>query len=476
MSRLETILSIINIPIDFMVVVAAFLISYYLRLSPDLLPGMMPATGFIPSWEEYLKFVVIAAFFLVCIFMVQGLYRIKLRRRFFRDVPHVIYGVMIWILLLMAWFFLTREFFFSRFVLLVSFGLVIVFTIFSRVLLRLVRRLLLWYGYGLRNILIVGASNVSWKICNALIQNKGVRIATVAVLKGHDIYKDYDKILIREVGDIDEIKDIIEKGEIDEIIQTDDKLNQYEETELLEYCHSLHKSFRFTPNLYHQHMSNIETSSIGDMPVIELKITALDGWGKVLKRMFDIVLSTVGLIILLPAFIVVGMLVKADSKGPMFVRLKRINKGNPFQLYKFRSMVDGAAKLKEELLKKNERGDGPLFKMKNDPRITRLGKFLRKTRLDEMPQLLNVLKGDMSLVGPRPHEPGEVAKYKKHHKKILAITPGMTGMGQVKGASDLDFEEEVKVDTYYVENWSLWLDVEILLKTIWVVLAGKGAS
>ena len=138
-------------------------------------------------------------------------------------------------------------------------------------------------------------------------------------------------------------------------------------------------------------------------------------------------------------------------------------------------MIDNAHLLKREMTQLNERNDGPLFKMKNDPRVTRVGRFLRRARIDELPQLFNVLKGDMSLVGPRPHEPEEVAKYEKHHKKLLTIKSGMTGMAQVAGSSDLSFEEEVKLDTYYIENWSPALDIKILLKTLVILFKDRSA-
>ena len=138
-------------------------------------------------------------------------------------------------------------------------------------------------------------------------------------------------------------------------------------------------------------------------------------------------------------------------------------------------MVVDADKKKKELMKQNER-KGPLFKIKNDPRITRVGRFIRKTSLDELPQFFNVLRGEMSIVGPRPHEPEEVANYKKHHKKLLTIKPGITGMAQVSGRSDLIFEEEVRLDIYYIENWSLKLDLQIILKTPFIILSTKSAS
>jgi lipopolysaccharide/colanic/teichoic acid biosynthesis glycosyltransferase len=137
---------------------------------------------------------------------------------------------------------------------------------------------------------------------------------------------------------------------------------------------------------------------------------------------------------------------------------------------------DEEGNLNSEFVKLNERGEGPLFKTKNDPRVTKVGRFIRKTRLDEFPQLINVLKGEMSLVGPRPHEPEEVAKYEKHHKKLLTIKPGCTGMAQISGSSDLDFEKEAKLDIYYIENWSMFLDFIIIIKTMFMYLRGDKSA
>jgi lipopolysaccharide/colanic/teichoic acid biosynthesis glycosyltransferase len=179
--------------------------------------------------------------------------------------------------------------------------------------------------------------------------------------------------------------------------------------------------------------------------------------------------------LLSPLFLIIGIIIRIDSEGSTFVRLERISQHQEFGLYKFRSMIKNAEELKGDLIEYNERKDGPLFKIKNDPRVTRVGRILRKTRIDELPQLINVFKGEMSLVGPRPHQPDEIERYEKHHKKVLLIKPGMTGMAQISGSSDLLFEEEGKLDTYYIENWSLGKDIYILLKTIIFLFKDKSA-
>jgi len=169
----------------------------------------------------------------------------------------------------------------------------------------------------------------------------------------------------------------------------------------------------------------------------------------------------------------IALLIKWDSEGPVFAKLKRVSRGKEFRLFKFRSMIDDAEEYKRYLAAGNERGDGPLFKMKDDPRITKIGRMIRSKRIDELPQIFNVLKGDLSLVGPRPHEPQEIARYERHHKKVLAIKSGVTGLAQISGAEQLPFEEEVKLDRYYIENWSLKRDTVILLKTLGILIFGR---
>ena len=186
---------------------------------------------------------------------------------------------------------------------------------------------------------------------------------------------------------------------------------------------------------------------------------------------------SIAITFLSPLFLIIAILIKLDSKGPVFYKSRRIGWKKQFLMVcKFRSMVENADELKEELEDQSHRTDGPLFKVKDDPRITRIGKFLRRYSIDEWPQLLNVLKGNMSLVGPRPHLPEEVNKYTDFQKRVFAVKPGITGLAQISGRSDLPFNEEVRLDLQYIEEWSPWLDVWILWRTVFVVLKGEGAD
>lgn len=187
---------------------------------------------------------------------------------------------------------------------------------------------------------------------------------------------------------------------------------------------------------------------------------------QILKRIIDILGASLTLLVLLPFIPLIAIAIKIDSKGPIFVKLDRVSKGRTISVYKFRSMTDNAHKIKEALKPLNERNDGPFFKIKKDPRVTKVGRFLRKLKIDEFPQLLNVLKGELSLVGPRPHEPEEIAQYPRSYRHLPLAKAGVTGLSQVSGASGLKFIKELELDNYYVNNQSIWLDLKILLKTL----------
>jgi exopolysaccharide biosynthesis polyprenyl glycosylphosphotransferase len=208
---------------------------------------------------------------------------------------------------------------------------------------------------------------------------------------------------------------------------------------------------------------------------VSVQEIAFNHMALVFKRVFDIVAALLGLVVGAPVLALIALAIQLDSSGPAIFRQERVGQnGRHFTIYKFRSMRTGADAEKEHLQALNE-ADGPLFKIRDDPRLTRIGKFLRRTSLDELPQLFNVIRGDMSLVGPRPPTPDEVALYHPWHKKRLNVPPGITGLWQVSGRSELTFDEMVLLDLYYIEHWSPWLDFMILLRTIPKVLVSEGA-
>lgn len=226
-------------------------------------------------------------------------------------------------------------------------------------------------------------------------------------------------------------------------------------------------------NMRSEHMY-VKTYDV--QPFIHFKQTTLEGWGRVWKRTLDIVLAIVVLVPFLILYVVLAVLIKRESPGSVLVSLKRVGQGGrEFNLYKFRSMIPNAHAQKESLQEKNERADGPLFKLTEDPRVTKIGKFIRTWSIDELAQVLNVLKGEMSFVGPRPHEPEEVAQYTNTQRRVLAVKPGIAGLAQISGRSGLSFAEEIKLDTFYMETWTMWLDIRIIAQTPFVLLSRKHA-
>jgi exopolysaccharide biosynthesis polyprenyl glycosylphosphotransferase len=226
---------------------------------------------------------------------------------------------------------------------------------------------------------------------------------------------------------------------------------------------------------------------VGGVPVVEVRRTALEGWGAIAKRVFDLLIAGLLIIILSPVMLVIALAIKTNSKGPVIYKNERVGyKGRTFKLYKFRSMLaelstgaefggEKALELEKKLIEENSIKEGPVYKIKNDPRVTSVGRFIRETSLDELPQLFNVMNGTMSLVGPRPHQPREVEKYESHEKRVLAVRPGITGLAQISGRSEIPFADEARLDNFYIEHWSLITDLIILIKTPFAVVGRKGA-
>jgi exopolysaccharide biosynthesis polyprenyl glycosylphosphotransferase len=441
---------------------AALLLAYFLRAQENLLPEFFkrPDLGSFPPFPDYLQISIIGTIFFIVMLGLFGLYALKATDSISAEVRKIFTAGLIWLMAVITYYFAIREFPFSRLVIFYSFGFIFLFVSIGRVLIKYVQRYLLRKGIGKRHIVFVGENEMTEELTEILGSSEGI-------------------VIVGIVKDFFGLQNLFaSKKHIEEIIQTADDRGQAEA--VVDFCREHHIQYHFVPDLLEVHRSNVEISAVGGIPLISLMPTPLDGWGKVLKRIFDIVLSAIGLIVLFPFLFIIAIAVKLDSPGTVFFRFlddgehlaNRIGeKGRKFHCLKFRTMKTGTHHLRyTELADKDLRRGSPLVKIKNDPRITRVGGFLRRFSLDELPQLWNVLKGEMSLVGPRPHLPEEVEKYAKHHKFVLTIKPGITGMAQISGRSDLPFEEEVRLDTYYIENWSLLLDIRILIRTVFTVL------
>ncbi|HEX9059615.1 MAG TPA: sugar transferase [Clostridia bacterium] len=279
------------------------------------------------------------------------------------------------------------------------------------------------------------------------------------------------------LGNITELEDILKKNFVDEVIFAlpKESINEMENHVLI--CESMGVTARMVLNLYDLKVAKIYLTSIGTLPMLTFHTVCLNEVQLLAKRILDIIGAVIGLILTAVLSIVVIPAIKLDSPGPVIFSQERVgHSGRHFRIYKFRSMYVDAEERKAELLKQNKYNDGYMFKMQDDPRVTRVGRFLRKTSIDELLQFINVLKGDMSLVGTRPPTVDEVVKYEAHHFRRISIKPGITGLWQVSGRSEItDFDEVVKLDTDYIDKWSVGLDIKILLKTFIVILKRKGA-
>lgn len=463
MKKNDLIFSAVLVPIDYIMIILAGLAAYFLRYE-RWVQEIRPVI-FNLDFKAYLSYMWWVALIWLVIFVIAGLYQTKGARKVFDEIGKVFLACSTGMLVVIVAAFFSRELFDSRFILLAGWILAFIFVSVGRLIVNGIQRLLYIKKIGVHKVVLIGADNSTEDIAKEIYKSR---------ILGYTIIGRFHNL---QNGNLDKLTELHKSKVIDEIIQGDTNLSRQENLALLDFADEHHITFKYAADFFDTQSKNVDLYTMAGVPVVEVKRTKLDGWGKILKRIFDILISFILLVILSPFFLVLALIVKIDSRGPVFYGSKRVGaKNKKIGVYKFRSMIKNAERLKKKLLPKNERPDGPLFKMEKDPRVTRVGKFMRKWSIDELPQFWNVLKGDMSLVGPRPHEPHEVAKYEKHHKKLLNIKPGVTGMAQVSGRSDLEFEEEVKLDTFYIENWTPWLDLIILIKTPFVVLLKKGAK
>jgi exopolysaccharide biosynthesis polyprenyl glycosylphosphotransferase len=369
-----------------------------------------------------------------------------------------------------------RQFSYSRLIFFIDWFLTITLVTSTHSLLTHLRIKMLLRGIGQRRMAIQGTGHLSGVFLNELEQFPlaGYRVMGYIAPESDEVMSQESK-KFKHLGDIPNILEIINTYSLNEIVVTDVNTLGMELVQFVEECHKRDVVVKLALDFYGILMQARKLDELAGQPVIQINEIAIQGLARVLKRMEDIILCSVALTITFPLWVLITYLIKRESPGPAIFAQTRVGKnGRTFTMYKFRSMVADADDKKEELMSENE-ADGLIFKMKNDPRITRIGKFIRRTNLDEIPQFFNVIKGDMSLVGPRPPVPSEVAQYTEPQKRRLGATPGITGLWQVNRGHQHSFEEVLNWDTYYIENWSLWLDIKIIFKTFGVVLTGKSS-
>ena len=458
MKRSEIAFGLLRIPMDMLAALAALLLSYRLReANIDLIPNvqLLETSYTLPDFLYYIQsFVIPAIIVLILIAALMRLYALRITLSAWQEVGRVIITAFIWIIAVMMWYFLVqKQLFYSRILLVHSTFFIILFMTMGRAAILLFQRALMRHGIGVHLVVSVGLEPAP-RIAKKTLQS--------------DMRYEY----VGHVPDLGALMRLKLKCHPDLVLQTDPAPGSKETIHLIDYCRSNHIGYAFLPPVFTDVPHQLEVQKLGLLPMMLFHPTPLDGWGHVFKRIFDLIISVVLLIILSPLFLAIAIIILITSGMPILYISKRVGERaeKTIPVLKFRSMIRGADKRKTHLLEQNERNDGPLFKIKNDPRVTRFGRFLRRFDLDELPQLFNVLFGHMSLVGPRPHLTEEVDRYQPYERRVFIVKPGITGLAQVSGRSDLTFREEVRLDLQYIEEWSLWLDLWILWRTGMVVI------
>jgi Undecaprenyl-phosphate glucose phosphotransferase len=505
---------LLKVIVDFMLFNAGFLLAFYFRQNINLewIPFYMPEhLDIVHTFEVYSKVSLMFSLINLVLFSNYGLYQRRQIVARLDELYLVFKAITIGAIITLAFSFLFREVTYSRFVVLVAWALTIVLVDLWRIILRKIQGLMVRRGIGVARVLIYGAGKAGLQVARELTNHIefGYQVIGFVDDDPNKLAKEYlelnlignvesvpvgrevvsvrsngnkaqstqtvEPVGIKVLGNGNDLFDLIKRYEIDEVILAIPSAAREKIMDLILALRRRNIIYRIMPDLFELLTIRVNVSNFGSVALLDFVGTRLHGWRLLFKRLIDIVGSSFLIFLLSPFFLMVGIWIKLDSRGPVFFRQTRLGiNGKPFRMFKFRSMIADAENLKDKLTALNE-ADGPLFKIKDDPRVTRVGRFLRRTSLDELPQLFNVFLGDMSLVGPRPPLPEETEDYNDWHRKRLEVPQGMTGLWQVSGRSSLSFEEMVALDVYYIENWTFWLDFKIILKTLPIVLLRRGA-
>jgi len=469
--------SLILILSDFVVLMFALTVAYIIRVQHDSRPLLNHIYA-----EQYLATFLLIIPFWIIIFAALGLYQSSTYNRRLVEWAKIGIGVFIGILIVIGWEYVSGQHIFPA-RLVVAYALIASFflILFEREMLRVTRSLLFHFGHGISNVLIVGDSAATKDIADNLAEThrSGYRIVAIAGPK---------KLIppgleVRHFSSVETALENIKKLKITTIIQTDLYSSAERNQRILGAALINHISYNFIPGETEFYAGKNTIDVFLGYPMISVSQTPLIGWGAIAKQIFDFFASCILIIVFSPVFLILILAQLIFNPGPVFYKSKRLSRfSEPVSLIKFRSMgakyggrdatVEFREMGREDLAKEYEINR----KVDNDPRITRFGNFLRKTSLDELPQLFNVFRGDLSLVGPRPILPQEVTFSSSRTALLHSVKSGVTGLWQVSGRSSLSFDERIELELFYAQNWSFWLDIKILFKTIGVILLKKGAK
>lgn len=466
--RSELFFNLILVPLDAGAVLASFILAYIIRVDYFANPTVYQIPG-----REYAFALLALLPFTVLFFALAGLYSYESTRSRWREYGQVVVAVAAdTMFLIIADFFSTKPLFPSKSVVIFGFLLSVFSVIFMRFIVNFFQRSLFRFNIGVRQVVIIGSGQAADNITYYLQRNTGFSLI---------------RAIPQTSQTLDQLQKLIKRKHIDEIYVVDSVASERSQIEYLNFAHENHIVYKYVPTLAGIYHTRKETSLVDDYPLLEIVRTPLDGWWRIYKALFDYLGALIGLVLLSPLFLIVGIIIKFTDGGKIFYQHRRIGRyGQPVHVWKFRSMYEKystgkgfSGKTDAQILE--ELGDKKLVqefrkdqKLKNDPRVTPIGRFLRKSSLDELPQLINVMRGELSLIGPRPVTEDELARYKENRPTFLLIKPGLTGLWQVSGRNDVSYDERIKLDVYYVENWSALMDLRILWRTIGVLLRRKG--
>jgi exopolysaccharide biosynthesis polyprenyl glycosylphosphotransferase len=459
--------------VDILLINLAFWLSYMVRYRLGF-PYPVPPFYDAP-YPPYIPYAILLTLLCLLTFQIDGLYRPQRGRGWLYEGYRLASGTATSTVFVMAITFFFQPLVYSRGMLVLAGTMIVLFLSLARVIRRsiLIRRRR--RGIGVDRVLVVGAGDIGRSVIQSILASPAAGYQVVGYIDD-DPQKGNGRLgRIRGLGKLQDLPDVIAAEKVDEVIVTLPWMYHRKILHIVEECERDNVPVRVVPDVFQQRMGRVDLDTLSGIPLIGTAPVRLSQGAFLVKRVIDLSVSILAVPFALILFAVVALLIKLDSPGPVIFKQERVGKdGACFFVFKFRSMVEGAEQMQADLEALNE-ADGPLFKVKHDPRVTRVGRWLRRTSIDELPQLVNVIRGEMSLVGPRPGTPEEVAQYEPWQMQRISVLPGITGLWQVSGRSDVPFEEMVLLDIFYIENWSLDLEIRILLQTIPYVLLGHGA-
>jgi exopolysaccharide biosynthesis polyprenyl glycosylphosphotransferase len=459
--------------VDAILVALAFVLAYYVRYQLQWWREVEP-TYYVPL-SRYVPSMFGLAALVVLFLATEGAYRRPRGRRYVDEMILVFRGAILGIAAMTIIAFFATPSYYSRLIIgytgVASVALLSVARAVEQIVLARLRK----RGVGVASLLVVGADDVGRSIMQTICARPDLAYRIVGFLDDDPARAQNDIGRFPALGGTDRLGDVLQDSHVDTVIVTLPWDRPRQIRQIVGLCQEYGVRVQVVPDMFQMSMARVAVEDLGGIPLLSLREPSLRTWQKLTKRAIDVSIAGTGLIVLSPLLALVALAIKLDSPGPVVFRQRRVGKGGrPFTLLKFRSMFEGAEQEVVSLREQNDAG-GPIFKLRQDPRRTRIGKWIRRTSVDELPQLWNVLLGEMSLVGPRPPLESEVSGYEPWHRRRLDALPGMTGLWQVSGRSELTFDEMVLLDIYYIENWSPTLDLRILLRTLPTVVRGTGA-